>query len=338
MSIEIELPITREQKVKAADVALAALNKEYGKGTLQKLGNTETIERIPSIPTSLPTLDEYQLGIGGIARGSIVEIFGPESSGKTTLTLRIIAEAQKLGDLAAFVDAEHALDIEWAAKNGVDVSELAINQPDSGEQGLEIVIRLVDSGAYGIIVVDSVAALVPQAELDGEMGDSHMGLQARMMSQACRKLAGRVKKTNTVVIFINQIREKIGVMFGSPETTTGGRALKFYASVRLDVRRIGVIKEGDAIVGSRTKIKVVKNKKAAPFRESEYDLRYDIGFDALADFVDYATKLGILEKAGAWYTIDGFRVQGKDKVKEFLSENEEIYNKLYERLVKKINE
>jgi len=278
------------------------------------------------------------LGVGGIPRGRVVEVFGPESSGKTTICLQIIAEAQKLGGLAAFVDAEHALDPAYARKLGVDIDNLLVSQPDSGEQALEITEALVRSGAVDVLVVDSVAALVPQAELDGEMGDSHVGLQARLMSQALRKLTGTVSKSRTALIFINQIREKIGVMFGNPETTTGGRALKFYSSVRVDIRRIAAIKDGDAVTGNRTKVKIVKNKVAAPFREAEFDILYGEGISKEGDVLDQAVANNIVEKSGAWYSYAGERIgQGRENTRTFLKENRELFGKMDAELRKKLN-
>jgi recombination protein RecA len=313
-----------EDRSRAIDLALSQIEKQFGKGSIMRLGSKGPIVPISVIPTGSISFDAA-LGVGGVPRGRVVEIFGPESSGKTTITLQIIAEAQKAGGMAAFVDAEHALDPAYAKKLGVDVDNLLVSQPDYGEQALEITEALVRSGAIDVLVVDSVAALVPKAELEGEMGDSHMGLQARLMSQALRKLTGTVSKSRTALIFINQIREKIGVMFGNPETTTGGRALKFYSSVRIDIRRIAAIKEGDQVVGSRTKVKVVKNKVAAPFREAEFDIMYGEGISMEGDLLDQAVERNIVEKSGAWYSFDGERIgQGRENTKNFLKENKDI--------------
>jgi len=301
-----------------------------------RLGSKEAIVPISVISTGSISFDAA-LGVGGVPRGRVIEIFGPESSGKTTITLQIIAEAQKLGGLAAFVDAEHALDPLYARKLGVDIDNLLISQPDYGEQALEITEALVRSGAIDVLVVDSVAALVPKAELDGEMGDSHMGLQARLMSQALRKLTGTVSKSRTSLIFINQIREKIGVMFGNPETTTGGRALKFYSSVRIDIRRIAAVKEGDAVVGSRTKVKIVKNKVAAPFREAEFDILYGEGISREGDVLDLAVAQNIVEKSGAWYSYAGERIgQGRENVRQFLKEHRDTFTSIDTELRKKL--
>jgi recombination protein RecA len=317
-----------EDRSRAIDLALAQIEKQFGKGSIMRLGSKGPIVPISVIPTGSISFDAA-LGVGGVPRGRVVEIFGPESSGKTTITLQIIAEAQKAGGMAAFVDAEHALDPAYAKKLGVDVDNLLVSQPDYGEQALEITEALVRSGAIDVLVVDSVAALVPKAELEGEMGDSHMGLQARLMSQALRKLTGTVSKSRTCLIFINQIREKIGVMFGNPETTTGGRALKFYSSVRIDIRRIAAIKEGDQVVGSRTKVKVVKNKVAAPFREAEFDIMYGEGISMEGDLLDQAVERNIVEKSGAWYSFDGERIgQGRENTKNFLKENKDITAKI----------
>ena len=313
-----------EDRSRAIDLALSQIEKQFGKGSIMRLGSKGPIVPISVIPTGSISFDAA-LGVGGVPRGRVVEIFGPESSGKTTITLQIIAEAQKAGGMAAFVDAEHALDPAYAKKLGVDVDNLLVSQPDYGEQALEITEALVRSGAIDVLVVDSVAALVPKAELEGEMGDSHMGLQARLMSQALRKLTGTVSKSRTCLIFINQIREKIGVMFGNPETTTGGRALKFYSSVRIDIRRIAAIKEGDQVVGSRTKVKVVKNKVAPPFREAEFDIMYGEGISMEGDLLDQAVERNIVEKSGAWYSFDGERIgQGRENTKNFLKENKDI--------------
>jgi len=317
-----------EDRAKAVESALSQIEKQFGKGSIMRLGAKDAIVPISVISTGSISFDAA-LGVGGVPRGRVIEIFGPESSGKTTLTLQIIAEAQKAGGLAAFVDAEHALDPAYARKLGVDTDNLLISQPDYGEQALEITEALVRSGAIDVLVVDSVAALVPKAELDGEMGDSHMGLQARLMSQALRKLTGTVSKSRTSLIFINQIREKIGVMFGNPETTTGGRALKFYASVRVDIRRIAAVKEGDVVTGSRTKVKIVKNKVAAPFREAEFDILYGEGISREGDVLDLAVLNNIVEKSGAWYSYDGERIgQGRENVRGFLKANPEIFAKL----------
>jgi recombination protein RecA len=317
-----------EDRAKAVESALSQIEKQFGKGSIMRLGAKDAIVPISVISTGSISFDAA-LGVGGVPRGRVIEIFGPESSGKTTITLQIIAEAQKAGGLAAFVDAEHALDPIYARKLGVDTDNLLISQPDYGEQALEITEALVRSGAIDVLVVDSVAALVPKAELDGEMGDSHMGLQARLMSQALRKLTGTVSKSRTSLIFINQIREKIGVMFGNPETTTGGRALKFYASVRVDIRRIAAVKEGDQVTGSRTKIKIVKNKVAAPFREAEFDILYGEGISREGDVLDLAVLHNIVEKSGAWYSYDGERIgQGRENVRNFLKEHRDIFAKL----------
>ncbi len=314
----------RQEKAKAIDLALSQIEKQFGKGSIMRLGNKEAIVPIAVISTGSISFDAA-LGVGGFPRGRVVEIFGPESSGKTTVALQVIAEAQKTGGMAAFVDAEHALDPLYAKKLGVDVDNLLVSQPDYGEQALEIAEALVRSNAIDVLVVDSVAALVPKAELEGEMGDSHMGLQARLMSQALRKLTGIVSKSRTCLIFINQIREKIGVMFGNPETTTGGRALKFYSSVRVDIRRIGAIKDGDAVVGNRTKIKVVKNKTAAPFREAEFDIMYGEGISREGDLLDLGVAKEIVEKSGAWFSYKGERIgQGRENVKTFLRENKDM--------------
>jgi recombination protein RecA len=316
------------ERVKAIDLALAQIEKQFGKGSIMRLGSKEAIVPIAVISTGAISFDAA-LGVGGVPRGRVVEIFGPESSGKTTIALQVIAEAQKLGGMAAFVDAEHALDPGYAKKLGVDVDNLLVSQPDYGEQALEIVEALVRSNSIDVLVVDSVAALVPKAELDGEMGDSHMGLQARLMSQALRKLTGTVAKSRTCLIFINQIREKIGVMFGNPETTTGGRALKFYSSVRIDIRRIAAIKDGDVMVGSRTRVKIVKNKVAAPFRESEFDILYGEGISREGDLIDLAVNNNILEKSGSWFSYKGERIgQGRENARTFLKENKDTVAKL----------
>jgi recombination protein RecA len=316
------------ERVKAIDLAFAQIEKQFGKGSIMRLGSKEAIVPIAVISTGAISFDAA-LGVGGVPRGRVIEIFGPESSGKTTIALQVIAEAQKAGGMAAFVDAEHALDPGYAKKLGVDVDNLLVSQPDYGEQALEITEALVRSNAIDVLVVDSVAALVPKAELDGEMGDSHMGLQARLMSQALRKLTGTVAKSRTCLIFINQIREKIGVMFGNPETTTGGRALKFYSSVRIDIRRIAAIKEGDVVTGSRTRVKVVKNKVAAPFREAEFDILYGEGISREGDLLDLAVNSNILEKSGSWFSYKGERIgQGRENARAFLKENKDTMVKL----------
>ena len=324
------------EKAKALAAALAQIEKQFGKGTIMKLGAGEVIEDIQVVSTGSLGLD-IALGVGGLPRGRVVEIYGPESSGKTTLTLQVIAEMQKIGGTCAFVDAEHALDIQYAQKLGVNLQDLLISQPDTGEQALEIVDSLTRSGAVDLIVIDSVAALTPKAELEGEMGDSLPGLQARLMSQALRKLTATIKKANCMVIFINQIRMKIGVMFGSPETTTGGNALKFYASVRLDIRRIGSIKKGDEVIGNETRVKVVKNKVASPFKMAEFDILYGEGISRLGEVLDLGVAGHIVEKAGAWYAYNGEKIgQGRDNSREFLKENPalaiEIENKVRESL------
>ena len=317
-----------DDRSRAIDLAFAQIEKQFGKGSIMRLGSKEAIVPISVISTGAISFDAA-LGVGGFPRGRVIEVFGPESSGKTTITLQVIAEAQKAGGMAAFVDAEHALDPGYAKKLGVDVDNLLVSQPDYGEQALEIAEALVRSNAIDVLVVDSVAALVPKAELDGEMGDSHMGLQARLMSQALRKLTGIVSKSRTCLIFINQIREKIGVMFGNPETTTGGRALKFYSSVRVDIRRIAAIKDGDVVTGSRTKVKVVKNKVAAPFREAEFDIVYGEGISREGDLLDIAVNQNILEKSGAWFSYKGERIgQGRENARQFLKDNKDIAARL----------
>src|ERR1700692_3513996 len=316
------------ERDKAIDIALAQIEKQFGKGSIMRLGSKEAIVPIAVISTGAISFDAA-LGVGGFPRGRVVEVFGPESSGKTTITLQVIAEAQKTGGMAAFVDAEHALDPGYAKKLGVDVDNLLVSQPDYGEQALEITEALVRSNAIDVLVVDSVAALVPKSELDGEMGDSHMGLQARLMSQALRKLTGTVSKSRTCLIFINQIREKIGVMFGNPETTTGGRGVKFYSSVRVDIRRIAAIKDGDVVTGSRTRVKVVKNKVAAPFREAEFDILYGEGISREGDLLDIAVNHNILEKSGSWFSYKGERIgQGRENARQFLKENKDTMAKL----------
>ena len=311
------------EKKKALEAAMSQIEKQFGKGSVMKLGEFKAME-IEAIPTGALSLD-MALGIGGVPRGRIIEVFGPESSGKTTLALHVVAEAQKMGGAAAFIDAEHALDPVYAKKLGVDIDNLIVSQPDTGEQALEITESLIRSGALDVIVVDSVAALVPKAEIDGDMGDSHMGLQARLMSQALRKLAGAINKTKTVLIFINQLREKIGVMFGNPETTTGGRALKFYASVRLDIRKIENIKQDGEVKGNRVRVKVIKNKVAPPFREAEFDIVYGEGISKAGNILDMAVNMDIIEKSGSWFSYDGNRIgQGRENVKKYLKENPEI--------------
>ncbi|MGH9314843.1 MAG: recombinase RecA, partial [Vicinamibacterales bacterium] len=313
------------ERLRAVELAVGQIEKQFGKGSIMRLGQKDAITAIPAISTGAVSLD-YALGIGGVPRGRVVEVYGPESSGKTTLTLQIIAEAQKLGGMAAFVDAEHALDAQYAKKLGVDLDNLLVSQPDNGEQALEIVEVLVRSGGVDVVVVDSVAALVPRAEIDGEMGEAQMGLQARLMSQALRKLTGVVSKSKTCLNFINQLREKIGVMFGNPETTTGGRALKFYASVRMDIRRIGAIKDGESVVGGRTRVKVVKNKVAPPFREAEFDVMYGEGISREGDLLDVAVDRRIVEKSGTWFAFSGERLgQGRENVKQFLKDNPAIF-------------
>jgi recombination protein RecA len=325
-----------DDRARAVELALSQIEKQFGKGSIMRLGSKEAIVPISVISTGSISFDAA-LGVGGVPRGRVIEIFGPESSGKTTITLQIIAEAQKLGGLAAFVDAEHALDPLYARKLGVDIDNLLISQPDYGEQALEITEALVRSGAIDVLVVDSVAALVPKAELDGEMGDSHMGLQARLMSQALRKLTGTVSKSRTSLIFINQIREKIGVMFGNPETTTGGKALKFYSSVRIDIRRIAAVKDGDTVVGSRTKVKIVKNKVAAPFREAEFDILYGEGISREGDVLDLAVAQNVVDKSGAWYSYAGERIgQGRENVRAYLKEHRDTFTSIDNELRKKL--
>lgn len=318
-------------KEKALQAALSQIERQFGKGTVMRLGDTER-QQIPSISTGSLGLD-VALGIGGLPKGRIVEIYGPESSGKTTLTLQVIAEAQKQGGTCAFVDAEHALDPVYAEKLGVNVDDLIVSQPDTGEQALEVADMLVRSGAVDVLVVDSVAALTPKAEIEGDMGDHHVGLQARLMSQALRKITGNIKNANCLAIFINQIRMKIGVMFGNPETTTGGNALKFYSSVRLDIRRIGSVKEGDEIVGSETRVKVVKNKVAPPFKQTEFEIRYGEGINRLGEIIDYSVKLGLVDKAGAWYSYQGDKVgQGKNNAIQYMREHPEIATVLEQKI------
>src|SRR5213596_3422163 len=309
------------ERLKAIELAVGQIEKQFGKGSIMRLGAKDVVAQIPAISTGAVSLD-FALGVGGVPRGRVVEIFGPESSGKTTLALQVIAEAQRAGGMAAFVDAEHALDAAYARKLGVDLDNLLVSQPDNGEQALEIVEVLVRSGGVDVVVVDSVAALVPKAEIEGEMGDAQMGLQARLMSQALRKLTGAVSKSKTCLIFINQLREKIGVMFGNPETTTGGRALKFYSSVRVDIRRIAAIKDGDNVVGGRTRVKIVKNKVAPPFREAEFDIMYGEGVLRYGDLIDQGVERKIVEKSGTWFAFAGERLgQGRENVKQFMKEN-----------------
>jgi recombination protein RecA len=319
---------TDMDRKKALEAALSQIDRAFGKGSVMKLGANQKVAEIEAVSTGSLGLD-IALGIGGIPRGRVIEVYGPESSGKTTLSLHIVAEVQKLGGIAAFVDAEHALDIGYAKKLGVDIGELLVSQPDTGEQALEITDTLVRSGAVDIVVVDSVAALTPKAEIEGEMGDSLPGLQARLMSQALRKLTGSISRSNTIVLFINQIRMKIGVMFGNPETTTGGNALKFYSSVRLDIRRIGAIKEREDVVGSQTRVKVVKNKVAPPFRQVEFDIMYGSGISKTGELVDLGSKAGIIEKSGSWFSYENQRIgQGRENAKAFLAENPDIANKI----------
>jgi recombination protein RecA len=331
------MPVERDdrqdrERIKAVELAVGQIEKQFGKGSIMRLGQKGAIQPIDAISTGAISID-FALGIGGVPRGRVVEIFGPESSGKTTLALQVIAEAQKLGGMAAFVDAEHALDAAYAQKLGVDIDNLLVSQPDNGEQALEIVEVLIRSGGVDVVVVDSVAALVPRAEIEGEMGEAQMGLQARLMSQALRKLTGVVSKSKTCLVFINQLREKIGVMFGNPETTTGGRALKFYASVRLDIRRIASIKDGDVVVGGRTRVKVVKNKVAPPFREAEFDVMYGEGISRTGDLLDLAVDKRIIEKSGAWFAYGGERLgQGRENAKQFLKENPDVCRAIEDRV------
>ncbi len=325
-----------ENRKKALAAALSQIEKQFGKGSVMRLGDAAATYEVDSIPTGSLGLD-IALGVGGIPRGRVIEIFGPESSGKTTMTLAIIASVQKQGGTAAFVDAEHALDPVYAEKLGVKVNDLLVSQPDTGEQALEITDMLVRSGAVDVVVVDSVAALTPKAEIEGEMGDQHMGLQARLMSQALRKLTGNIKRSNTIVIFINQIRMKIGVMFGSPETTTGGNALKFYSSVRLDIRRIGSIKSGEEVVGSLTRVKVVKNKVAPPFREAEFEIMYGTGISKEGELVELGVQHNLVEKSGSWYSYKGERIgQGKDNARNFLQQHAEIAQDIEEQIRAKL--
>ena len=313
-----------ENKKKALDAALAQIEKQYGKGSVMRMDDSSVVEGIQSVSTGSLGLD-IALGIGGLPRGRVVEVYGPESSGKTSLTLSVIAQMQKIGGTAAFIDAEHALDTQYAAKLGVNIEDLLVSQPDTGEQALEITDMLVRSGSVDMVVIDSVAALTPRAEIEGDMGDSHMGLQARLMSQALRKLTSQIQRTNTLVIFINQLRMKIGVMFGNPETTTGGNALKFYASVRLDIRRIGAIKKGDEVIGAETRVKVVKNKVAPPFKKAEFDVLYGEGISLEGEIIDEGVNLDLIEKAGSWYSYKGEKIgQGKDNARDYLKDNPEI--------------
>ena len=335
MSLQKVSASASPEKLKALDLALSAIEKQFGKGAIMKLDNKQSAEKLAVIPTGCLSLD-LALGVGGIPQGRIIEIYGPESSGKTTLTLHIAAECQKQGGTVAFVDAEHALDTAYAAKLGVDIPNTLISQPDSGEQALEITDMLVRSGAVNLLIVDSVAALTPKAELEGEMGDSHMGLQARLMSQALRKLTGSISRSNCTVIFINQLRMKIGVMFGNPETTTGGNALKFYASVRLDIRRTAAIKDGEAHIGNRTKVKVVKNKVAPPFKEAEFDIMYGQGISQVGDILDLASNNGIVEKAGAWFSYNNAKVgQGRENSKTYLEQNPAILEEIKQKILVK---
>ena len=331
------MPEERTEKARALDLALTQIEKDYGKGSIMRLGTKDALVPVEIIPTGALSFDAA-LGVGGMPRGRVVEIFGPEASGKTTIALHVVAEAHKRGGMAAYIDAEHALDAPYAKRLGVDVDNLLVSQPDYGEQALEIASALVRSNAVDVLVVDSVAALVPKAELDGDMGDSLPGLQARLMSQALRKLTGVVAKSKTCFIFINQIREKIGVMFGNPETTTGGRALKFYSSVRVDIRRIASIKDGDRVVGSRTKVKIVKNKIAAPFREAEFDILYGEGISREGDLIDLAAEHNILEKSGAWFSYGGERIgQGRENARLFLREHSDVCKKVENQVRKALN-
>ena len=332
---KLDKPVDKQEKLKALDAAISQIEKQYGKGSVMKLGDSSAQMNVESVPSGSLSLD-LALGIGGFPRGRIIEIYGPESSGKTTVALHAVAEVQKIGGIAGFIDAEHALDPVYAKNIGVDIDNLYISQPDSGEQALEIAETMVRSGAVDIVIVDSVAALVPKAEIDGDMGDSHVGLQARLMSQALRKLTSIVSKSNCIVIFINQLREKIGVMFGNPETTTGGRALKFYSSVRLDVRRVEALKQGGEIVGNHTRVKIVKNKVAPPFKEAEFDIIYGKGISKEGDILDLAADIGIINKSGAWYAYNGEKIgQGRENAKTYLKEHplicEEVEMKVREK-------
>ena len=329
--------MNRDEKLKALDAAITQIEKSYGKGSVMKLGDTGANMNIETIPTGSISLD-IALGLGGVPKGRVVEIYGPESSGKTTVALHVVAEVQKRGGIAGFIDAEHALDPVYAKKIGVDIDNLYISQPDNGEQALEITETMVRSGAVDIVIVDSVAALVPKAEIDGEMGDSHVGLQARLMSQALRKLTGIISKSNCCVIFINQLREKVGVMFGNPETTTGGRALKFYASVRMDVRRIESLKQGGEVIGNRVRVKVVKNKIAPPFKEAEFDIMFGQGISKEGDILDLAAKDGIIDKSGAWYAYNGAKIgQGRENAKIYLRQHPEVYVEVETKVREKYN-
>lgn len=324
--------MAKEDKLKALDAAIAQIEKQYGKGSVMKLGDSSASMNVETVPTGSISLD-IALGLGGVPRGRIVEIYGPESSGKTTVALHMVAEVQKRGGIAGFIDAEHALDPVYAKNIGVDIDNLYISQPDNGEQALEITETMVRSGAVDIVIVDSVAALVPKAEIDGDMGDSHVGLQARLMSQALRKLTGVISKSNCIVIFINQLREKVGIMFGNPETTTGGRALKFYSSIRMDVRRIESLKQGGEVIGNRTRIKVVKNKVAPPFKEAEFDIMFGKGISKEGDLLDLAAEIDIINKSGAWYAYNGEKIgQGRENAKLFLAQNPDICDEVEQKV------